>query len=614
MNRPNLPLLSELLNASDARIRAAAIRALPAEASLDMLAARVADAHPRVRLEAVRALGRAGSARALELALSVLAAPMDPFLDYALWLTANELADPWLAAVKAGTWTVEGREKQIEFVLSAVEPAIAGEVLGRLVGAGAIPEAGSWIELIGRSGREPELGRLYEQTLRGNFGDSGRVRALQALSAASRLRYAMPPGARAELAGLFSSDSSAMRLAALELAGEWRASELASPLLRVAGDERAALIEQKAALASLRAIGGPDVVAGLARLAKQAPDAALRRDAVVALAGLDFETALPDVLAVLRATREPAEAQTLWRALLGIRDAGSKLAAALATAELPAEVVRAGMRPAREGHRHPALVEALQKAGGVQYSRGRLSPAELRALAQEAVAKGDAARGERIYRRAELACVACHAIGGAGGQVGPDLTSIGTSAPPDYLLESLLDPNAQIKQGYHSILVETKDGRQFSGTIARESTDGVVLRDATGGEVTVATRDIASRTNVGSLMPAGLIDALPDDERADLIAFLSRLGRPGDFDGAKSGVARLWKIYAVVSRLQLIPLEKITSGDFTLDDWEPVLALTNGVLPKESLETYLPVRGAPIRVSSRRCSFSLRAVGQRPSS
>jgi putative heme-binding domain-containing protein len=596
LNRPNLPLQRELLNASDARIRAAAVRALPADVPLDLLAARVADDHPRVRLEAVRALGQFNSPRALELALSVLDAPMDPFLDYALWLTANELAGPWLEAVKSGTWTTAGREKQLEFVLSAVEPAMAGEVLGRLLGAGAIPEAGSWIEHIGRSGGGPELSRLYEQTLRGSFADTGKVRALHALGAASRLRGALPLDvARGELAGLFTAESSALRLAALQLAGEWRAMELTPALLRVAGEDRTSATESKVALAALRAIGGPAVVTGLARLAKQASSPAGRRDAVVALSGFDFEAALPDVLAVLRETRNPEEAQGLWRELLGVRDAGSKLAAAVSTAELPIEVAKAGLRPAREGNRNPALVDALLKAGGIKYSSGRLSPAELRALAQEAIAKGDAAKGERVYRRPELACVACHAIGGAGGRVGPDLTSIGTSAPPDYLLESLLDPNAQIKQGYHSILVETKDRRQFSGTIARESADEVVLRDAAGGEVIVVTKDIAERASVGSLMPAGLIDALPDDERADLLKFLSMLGRPGEFDGAKSGVARFWKVYAVVSRLQLIPVGKITSGDFTLDDWIPVLSLTNGILPKESLETYIPTRGAPIR-------------------
>src|SRR5260221_8106391 len=112
----------------------------------------------------------------------------------------------------------------------------------------------------------------------------------------------------------------------------------------------------------------------------------------------------------------------------------------------------------------------------------QISPADLRALAQDALAKGDPARGELVYRRAELACMACHAIGGAGGKVGPDLTSIGASAPPDYLVESLLYPSAKIKEGYHSVAITTKDNQEFSGMIVKETENEIILRDAANAE------------------------------------------------------------------------------------------------------------------------------------
>jgi putative heme-binding domain-containing protein len=59
----------------------------------------------------------------------------------------------------------------------------------------------------------------------------------------------------------------------------------------------------------------------------------------------------------------------------------------------------------------------------------------------------------------DMACVTCHAIGGVGGKVGPDYTSIGGSAPVDYLVESMLFPNRKIKEGYHSVLIETRRPR-----------------------------------------------------------------------------------------------------------------------------------------------------------
>src|SRR6266704_3559032 len=61
----------------------------------------VRDDSPRVRLEALRALAKIPSAKSAELALTVLDKPMDSFLDYALWLTINDLADPWIATIKS---------------------------------------------------------------------------------------------------------------------------------------------------------------------------------------------------------------------------------------------------------------------------------------------------------------------------------------------------------------------------------------------------------------------------------------------------------------------------------------------------------------------------------
>jgi HEAT repeat protein len=82
-------LLAELLDAADPRVRAAATRVVPDWAArlsdpLRLLAARVGDDHPRVRLEAVRALARIPEVRSVEIALRALDRPTDRFLDYAL--------------------------------------------------------------------------------------------------------------------------------------------------------------------------------------------------------------------------------------------------------------------------------------------------------------------------------------------------------------------------------------------------------------------------------------------------------------------------------------------------------------------------------------------------
>jgi putative heme-binding domain-containing protein len=586
-------LLGRLLAAKDARVRAAAVRALPSSADIGPLEKLVADANPRVRVEAVRALGQRKSARAAELALSVLERPMDPFLDYAVWLTINELAEPWLAAVKSGTWKFAGREKQLEFALKAIEPALASEVLGQLLGQQGVARDGSgpWIELIGSAGGPAELRVLFDQLLRGEFSEPVTLRAITALSDATRLRSVKPTGDLKPLGTLLKNPHEKTRIAALQLAGTWKLASFTPQLFEVASNVSASPAERGAAFASLREIGGSGVIARLKQLAGGNAPLNIRREAAVALAALELPSAVPEMIAVLKATTDEAESVALWRALLGIRGVSAKLASELPKTELPREVARAGLRPAREGSQHQALVAVLLKSAGLTLSNVQLSASDLQQLAREALAKGDAARGEQVYRRAELACVACHAIGGAGGKIGPDLTSIGASAQPDYIVESLLYPSAKIKEGYHSVMISTKDGREHSGMIAKENATEVVLRTATNEEVSIPTSNIARRTSVGSLMPAGLIDALVPEERLDLIKFISQLGKPGDYDAAKGGVARAWKLYLILSGNEHLGVERVVAGDFTLKDWAPAWSLVNGALPKEAVESTFPNRG-----------------------
>ncbi len=589
-NLPAGSLLTDLLASDDARFRAGVVRALPVADSLIPLAKLVQDAHPRVRLEAVRALGKVGTAKAAELALSVLDKPMDPFLDYALWLTMNELAAPWLAAVKSGEWNLQGRETQLAFGLKAVEATLAVDVLAQLLTDRTLPRDGSgpWIELIASAGGSRELRHLFDTVLARGFDDAATARALTALLEASRLRGVKPEGDLAKLATLLKADAPMVRAAAIPLVGTWKLAALAPVLVRYAGAAETNAGERAAAFASLRELGGAGVVTELRRLSREGTTPLIRREAVTSLAGVDLVGAMPDVITVLSATTGEADAQALWRGLLAVRGASGRLAADLPKTKLPAEVARAGLRPAREGGQNQPLVQTLIKIAGLTLSDAQLTPAEMQTMARQALASGDAVRGERIYRRLELACTACHAIGGAGGKVGPDLTSIGASAPTDYLVESLLYPSAKIKEGYHSVIITTKDQQELSGVITKETDTEITLRNAANIEVPVAVKNIAKRSSAGSLMPAGLIDGLLPDERFDLIKFLSQLGRPGDFDAAKGGVARVWSLYIVTAKNQEIRMERVVRGDPALDDWVPAISLVSGVLAGETITTAYP--------------------------
>jgi putative heme-binding domain-containing protein len=232
------------------------------------------------------------------------------------------------------------------------------------------------------------------------------------------------------------------------------------------------------------------------------------------------------------------------------------------------------------------LVVALAKASGLAADTQAFTGQLIRELATKAATQGDPVRGERLYRRSDLACTGCHAIGGAGGRVGPDMTSIGASAPVDYLVESVLLPNAKIKEGYGTVVITTKDGSEYSGTLARETAQEIVLRIANGAEQSIAKNEVAKR-DLGtlSLMPSGLMDPLNEQEQLDLFAFLSRLGKPGDYDASHGGVARRWRLYVLTHTDQQNGLgNSMWEKPLTDPMWAPVYSLVSGKLSQSLIQ------------------------------
>ena len=181
------------------------------------------------------------------------------------------------------------------------------------------------------------------------------------------------------------------------------------------------------------------------------------------------------------------------------------------------------------GRAEPALSAALEvfarQAGAPLSGPHGMGPEEMAAFAELVMQQGDATRGEAIYSRENMRCVSCHRIDRKGGKVGPNLTAIGASSPLDYIIESLIAPAKNVKEGYNTLLVVTEDGQVVTGIPVSRSLSELVLRDATDKEVRVAIADIAEEAPGTSLMPTGLIDGLSREELADLVRYLAQLGR-----------------------------------------------------------------------------------------
>ena len=133
-----------------------------------------------------------------------------------------------------------------------------------------------------------------------------------------------------------------------------------------------------------------------------------------------------------------------------------------------------------------------------------------------------ASSGKRVFG---AYCATCHAIDGAGGQVGPDLTGI-RNQPADAILLHVLVPDYEIAAGYQSYVVETRDGRTLVGRLESEAPNSVTLRDAASqGHVILRTDVVSMSASARSLMPAELERAMSEQDLADLIGYLKAVIR-----------------------------------------------------------------------------------------
>jgi len=144
---------------------------------------------------------------------------------------------------------------------------------------------------------------------------------------------------------------------------------------------------------------------------------------------------------------------------------------------------------------------------------------------REALAGGDAEAGRRVFfTKTEASCLRCHKVKGeGGGDVGPDLAGIGGKQTREYLLESIVDPNKQIAQGYESVLLTLTNGTVVNGVVKGEDKNEVKLLTADGKLVPIPRAKIDERTRGKSAMPDDVVRHLTKRELRDVVEYLVSL-------------------------------------------------------------------------------------------
>jgi putative heme-binding domain-containing protein len=134
---------------------------------------------------------------------------------------------------------------------------------------------------------------------------------------------------------------------------------------------------------------------------------------------------------------------------------------------------------------------------------------------------GDVARGRHLWFNSSLSCRNCHQVAGQGQMVGPSMDGIGTKRSERQLLDSILNPSADIEQAYQGHVIATEDGELISGLKLSENEDKIVIVDSEGKQQRIATDDIEdSRLMKKSLMPDQLLAEMTLQQAADLLEFL----------------------------------------------------------------------------------------------
>lgn len=423
-------------------------------------------------------------------------------------------------------------------------------------------------------------------------------KVLELLADAAASRNVKPSGDLAPLAKLIDGPAAAkdrrLTAAAIRLAGAWKLAEVNDTISRLATGAKNNTSLRQAAIDALVAIGGTTNHKTLDELATEDKSTAIRIYAAAALARLDTPAAATAAANLLTTVGPSDDIGPLIDALLNRKDGADQLAAALKAKQPPRDAAKMALREMYAVGRSDAeLSNILSAAAGIALDVPPPSQDEVAEIAARVSEQGDAARGEKIFRRADLSCMKCHAVSQAGGSVGPDLSPVGSISPIDYIVNSILNPNLAVKEQFVTRRVLTADGEVFTGIQIDRDDQRLRLRDATGKLLTIPIAHIDQEEEGKSLMPQGITKFLTEQEFFDLAKFVSELGKPGPYAIRKTPSLQRWRVLKnpsaeLTNEIPNVEQFREQVLDTPAGDWLPAYGMVGGQLPLAELAKQRP--------------------------
>ena len=434
--------------------------------------------------------------------------------------------------------------------LHAEDPPSAGGPLMKLFQSGRLPaeRQGTVAEMICNRGNEHDLRVVFDRIVQADgFPPELRLKAMSWLVDAAKTRKVKPTGDLSAIEKLVSANAPSknpvLQLAAIKLAATWKVPAISDELQHLATDAKTDAALQRAAIEGLIAIGDAGSVDTIRKLAGPGQSLATRLQAITGLVTTDLPVAAAMAADALAGSTAKDDPKAVLDGFLNRQHGTDELAAALEKKMPAVDVAKQLLRYMYSvGRSDAALSDVLSKAAGIAADPVPPTPEQVAKLVTEVTTKGNATRGEQIFRKAEVSCMKCHSVSRAGGQVGPELSAVGGSSPVDYIVNSILNPNLAVKEQYVTKVFALVNGMVVTGVVIDRDEVKVRVRDAAGQTVIVPTADIDEEVAGKSLMPQGLTKFLTHDELLDLAKFVSELGKPGAYGIPTVPTVQRWKL------------------------------------------------------------------------
>ncbi|MBT3638649.1 MAG: c-type cytochrome, partial [Opitutae bacterium] len=136
---------------------------------------------------------------------------------------------------------------------------------------------------------------------------------------------------------------------------------------------------------------------------------------------------------------------------------------------------------------------------------------------------GNVEKGRRIFQgHAQAQCAKCHALKQTDKQVGPSLEGIAKRHPPEYLLRSIVDPQADLVPGYGIITLQLKNDQTVAGNLIGRDDQSITVKLPDGAIQTIARSEVKSESKPVGTMP-DVRSFLDPRQVRDLVAYLATL-------------------------------------------------------------------------------------------